>query len=110
MASVLPDANELGRLTTLADLVAWAGLADPAWVAISGTLGTVPDFRVLGLVPGASLQRSLRAAQVPLASGGQRELSVVEAVQVGLVWRLARAKLGLTDEDPLVTTPAPPAA
>eukprot|EP00971_Amphidinium_carterae_P132530 2624945-Amphidinium_carterae.1 len=84
MASVLPDATELGRLTTLAELVAWAGLADPAWVAISGALGTVPDYRVFGLIPGASLQRSLRAAQVPLVSGAQRELSIVEAVQVGL--------------------------
>eukprot|EP00971_Amphidinium_carterae_P212079 4208405-Amphidinium_carterae.1 len=71
MASVLPDATELGRLTTLAELVAWAGLADPAWVAISGALGTVPEYRVLGLVPGATLQRSLRVAQVPLASGAQ---------------------------------------
>eukprot|EP00971_Amphidinium_carterae_P003514 69542-Amphidinium_carterae.1 len=79
--SVLPSDAELAAMASLADMVAWVGIPDQAWVAMSGALGIVPDFRILALIPISAMTQAARLVQVPFASGGQRELSAVETVQ-----------------------------
>eukprot|EP00971_Amphidinium_carterae_P035997 707577-Amphidinium_carterae.1 len=62
--SVLPSDAELAAIASLADMVAWVGIPDQAWVAMSGALGTVPDFRILALVPTSAMTQAARLAQV----------------------------------------------
>ena len=107
MAALFLDGAELGAITTLAEMVDWSGLPGPAWTAVSAGLGTVPDYRTCASLLAASLRAGIMAARVD-PDGQNRELTPVEATQVGLVWGLARHKVGLPYVDPL-GPPAGPA-
>ena len=107
MAALFPDGAELGAITTLAEMVDWSDVPGPAWTAVSAGLGTVPDYRTYASLPAVSLRARIMAARVD-PDGQNRGLTPVEATQVGLVWGLARHRVGLPYVDP-IGPPAGPA-
>ncbi|CAJ1446546.1 unnamed protein product [Effrenium voratum] len=81
--------------------------------AVDRLLGSVPSLRVLAVIPADAILAATNNARVltrqAVGSPGDRDyqaavdraLSPVERTQVGLVWRVARQKVGLVDLDPL---------
>lgn len=114
--AVLPTVAELPTLGTVDAVRQWTGLSQPVWDVLSQSLGTVPNLRVLASMPWEPLNQALRTARIaPTPPATQpRELTIVEAVQVGLMWRVARQVHGLDDIDPSApvqrTTAAAPIA
>ena len=118
---ILPNATELAGLDTLEKIVNWTGLdvavAEVLWKA----LGNIGRVRLLALVPVEVLQKALKAVRIEVTPGipattsaaavpaVMRELFPVEAIQLALVWRVARQAFNLPDIDPLDPTPMPPA-
>ena len=113
-----PDVDPT-RITDLPALVAWSGLADPAWTAVNTTLGTVPTLRVLAYLPAAALLAATAAARVTIPATGSvedddytpestRELTPVEATQVGLLWQAAQQLASRPVTDPFGPTSPPP--
>lgn len=104
---VLPTDAELANITTLTEARQWAGLAEAAWDAFNAGLGTVASLRVLSNLSASALRTALRTTRVAVAGAADRELSVVETIQVALVWRVSRQAFALGDVDPLADPPAP---
>lgn len=108
----LATPDELLAVTDLASACTWAGLSGAAWAGLNEHLGTLPSLRVLTAVPADAWRTALRTARVtttPASGEGDdyvppvlRPFTVVEVAQAGLLWRVARQKFGLRDEDPLV--------
>ena len=114
-ASILPTASELAGITTLEEARRWAGSRDPAWGAWQTAVGQVPSLRVLANIATSAFKETLALVRIASTSGGDpRELSVVEAIQLALVWRVARQAYGMEDVDPLADlgsgSPSSPAA
>ena len=114
-ASILPTASELAGITTLEEARRWAGSRDPAWSAWPTAVGQVPSLRVLANIATSAFKETLALVRIASTSGGDpRELSVVEAIQLALVWRVARQAYGMEDVDPLADlgsgSPSSPAA
>ena len=113
MAVMWPSSVERETLQTIMDLVGFAGVQPATWNALSECLGTVPNIRMLAMIPPVYLTAALAQARlpVPAASGeestasGTRELSAVDAVGVVYMWRVARHILGLPDADPFAPPP-----
>ena len=104
MSSVLPDPAALVRLTQLSDIVTWANLAQPVWEAFNRKIGSCPTIRILSQAPADVIATAIKDLRIDLldADGhvvGNRELTVVESIQVGLVWRVARQCFGIPDID-----------
>ena len=108
----LATPDELLAVTDLASACTWAGLSGAAWAGLNEHLGTLPSLRVLTAVPADAWRTALRTARVTTTpasgEGGDyvppvlRPFTVVEVAQAGLLWRVARQKFGLRDEDPVV--------
>ncbi|CAE7473778.1 unnamed protein product, partial [Symbiodinium sp. CCMP2456] len=98
------SADEITAVRNIGEARDLAGVEDAAWEALKVTLGGTPDLRVLGSVPPAAIQAAIRASRIPAPTTGSpaatREIRVIEATQLGLLWRIARLKLGLPDMDP----------
>lgn len=101
--SLLATRTELDSISTINHARQWIGLDDDAWAALDASLGQCPNLRVLALIPAITLQRSIESTRVFSAdsSSGPRPLTVVEGTQARLMWRVARQKFNLADEDPL---------
>ena len=114
--TVLPTPAELATLDSIEAVRQWAGIGQPVWAVVSRMLGTIPSLRVLATMPYEPINLAVRQARIPATppATDERELTIVEAIQVGLMWRVARQAYGLPDQDPSappVTTPvATPAA
>ena len=114
MAALLASPEELAGITTVATARAWAGLSTAAWEAMEEQLGEMPSLRVLVSIAPADLATTTAAARVVItaAAGDQPEvradLTLVQRAQVGLMWRVARQKLGLPDMDPMAPGPVGP--
>lgn len=105
-ANVLPNAIELALLTDLASVVAFSGLPNGVWRQVNAALGGFPNLRLLSQAPDG-IAEAIATMQVPrLDADGNaldppetRDLSMVESVQVALIWRVARQSFGLEDID-----------
>lgn len=82
----------LSEITDLAGLVAWSQISAEAWNAVNSRLGNVPTIQVLAYVPPSHMAETIAAARVPLQPPDDmeigepfRELTIVEATQVGTV-------------------------
>ena len=108
-ASILLIASELAGITTLEEARRWAGSRDPAWSAWQTAVGQVPSLRVLANnIATSAFKETLALVRIASTSGGDpRELSVVEAIQLALVWRVARQAYGMEDVDPLADLGSP---
>lgn len=116
MATIIAAA-ELAAITTIAEARTWAGLPEDAWNAFSAVLGTVPTLQVLAYVPAFAIKDAVQDARVPIPAQGEpgtaghvpasdRNLTIVEGTQAGMVWQLARQKYGREVYDPLVVSTA----
>ncbi len=97
------------------DARAWIGLDEAVWHAINSTLGGTNNLRVIATLPASLIQTAITTTRVlptpgaPVAGGlakassppPPRNLTPVEAAQVGLLYRAARAKFALEDLDPM---------
>lgn len=130
--SVLPTNTELAGMASLNDVVTWTGLNAQLWNLVSRSFGTIPNMRVLAMQPPQSVLAVINGLRIPVlradgspeqeldAAGNrvnvQRGLSMVESVQVALVWRVCRLAYSLPDMDlyapaqqaAIVTTTVPP--
>ena len=116
MSMLLATAVELEAVVDMDTARAWAGVTEQAWDAFQEDAGTVENLRVLAAFPAHQIQQiteriikvmskeilSDSNAQPPnLAAPVQRAaLTSAERVQVELLYRLAKPKYGLQDEDP----------
>jgi len=120
--SLFPTTAESAGFTTVTDVVSWVGL-QPAVVsaihALTGDLGTrTHNWALLApeVIRAAVTQATVTVPAVGTAGAAghvpasQRNLSPLEAAQVGMVWRIARRLAvgweGYTDVDPLVAIAA----
>ncbi|CAE6950253.1 unnamed protein product [Symbiodinium sp. CCMP2592] len=97
-------AAEIAGVTTLAAAKDLAGVSDEAWNVLQRSLGGAPSLRVLGSIPAIAIVASIRASRVPSPTAADptavRDFTILEATQLGLMWRAARLSLGLPDQDP----------
>ncbi len=106
--TLLPSPTELALISSLGDVVTFVGLRAEPWAAVNAALGNAQTTRVLAGLPPAAVRAVVTSTIVPPTDDGVgRGLTPVEVAQVGLAYRIARARHGLADLDPLVTdTPA----
>ena len=79
--------QEMGALTTIADVRAHFGVGDGLWAAFTSVVGGFNnDLRLLAAFPRSGLLGGCR--QATFADGSI--MFPVQATQIGLVWRLAR--------------------
>ena len=105
--SPLPTAAELATLDTLQAVVTWVGLNDRVWRQANDALGSFPNLRILSQAPAEGIAAAVGSMELPKlgADGnpvdppGQRELTMVESVQLVLIWRIARQMYGMEDVD-----------
>ena len=127
---ILPTDAELAGLDSLGRVREWTGLDDAVWQVASAAFGQIPSMRVLAMTPADSVLGVIRGLQLALydtsgqpmlGSDGQpqaRSLTMVESLQLSLMWRVCRQAYELPDVDlfapeplpsisasPLVTTP-----
>ena len=107
--SLLASSTELPTLTTIALVVRFAGLQSTTWDRLGTALGTPPDLRILSMMPAEVLQKAIHDLRIPVTTAPTdgspqptREPNATEAIQMALVWRVARQVMGLPDVDPLV--------
>ena len=103
--SLLPSGAELAAISTLSDAVAFTGLATETWLSVNAALGNAMTTRVLAGLPAEAITAVVASASVPPSTPGGpgRGLTPVEVAQVGLAYRIARARHGLAGVDRLVT-------
>lgn len=76
-----------------------AGVSAAAWNAIDFFLGGIgQNLRLFGLLGKEGVEQALKEARVKTEL--DRPLTHAEMGQVAMVWRIARQKLGMHDEDP----------
>ncbi|CAE7737152.1 unnamed protein product [Symbiodinium sp. CCMP2456] len=84
-----PSAAEAAGLNTLQDLVRWYGVPDGVWQAFVDQVGDpTEDFRLLATLPSGVVELAVENAQLRDGSF----LTVMQATQVGQVYKLARRK------------------
>lgn len=105
----------LSDITDLAGLVAWSQISAEAWNAVNSRLGNVPTIQVLAYVPPSHMAETIAAARVPLQPPDDmeigepfRDLTIVEATQVGLLYQAAQQKFNRPIVDPLADQFGPP--
>lgn len=108
--SLLASSTELSALTSISLVVRFAGLQSTTWDRLGTALGTPPDLRILAMMPAEVLQKAIHDLRIPVGTAPTdgspqptREPNATEAIQMALVWRVARQVMGLPDVDPLVT-------
>ena len=102
MTSPLPTTAQLQNMTDLDAIVQWSGVPQATWQAFSGTMGAIPDIRIMAGIPSTVMSQGLRAVRITPTTGNNpwtRELTPVEVVQVALVWQ---QHAGMPDVDLLV--------
>lgn len=113
--SILPTSTELATLGTLTDVVRWVGINTAIWDLTSRGFGTLPNMRVLACQPPESVLRVINGLRIPIlrADGrpemtqdesgadvpAHRGLTMVESIQVALVWRVCRQAFQMPDVD-----------
>ena len=105
--SALPTDAELANLADLPAVVQWVGLTEAFWNSCNAAFDTFPNLRLLSQAPADMIAegissmriRRLDAAGNPLDPPEVRELTMVEMIQLALVWRVARVAYGLEDID-----------
>ena len=113
--SILPTSTELATLGTLTDVVRWVGSNTAIWDLTSRGFGTLPNMRVLACQPPESVLRVINGLRIPIlrADGrpemtqdesgadvpAHRGLTMVESIQVALVWRVCRQAFQMPDVD-----------
>ena len=98
MAGMLNDC-QLATVNDVADLLPHAGLHCGTWDVISTSLGGVPNVVVLAFMPKETLDVAVAAARItPTGASEVRALTLVEEVQLGLIWRWSRQKVGMSGE------------
>ena len=101
MAGMLND-SQLTAVNDVIDLLPHAGLDRGTWDVISTTLGGVPNVVVVAFMPKETLDVAVAAARItPTGASEARALTLVEAVQLGLIWRWSRQKVGMSGEGAL---------
>ena len=106
-ASALPTAVELAGLNDLAAVVRFTGLEPVTWRQVNLALGNWPNLRLLSQAPPDGIAEALATMQLPRLGGDgnpvdppeMRELTMVETVQIALIWRIARQTYGMEDID-----------
>ena len=99
--SVLPTQTEPAGITPLIECRDWCGVTDVLWNQASSVgLGTVPSLRVLAATPPDVYRQMLHLLRLPAPRPHApdpasplpppRELSAVEAIQLALMWIVAR--------------------
>ena len=107
--------TELATLGTLTDVVRWVGINTAIWDLTSRGFGTLPNMRVLACQPPESVLRVINGLRIPIlrADGrpemtqdesgadvpAHRGLTMVESIQVALVWRVCRQAFQMPDVD-----------
>ena len=77
------------------DLLPHAGLDRGTWDVISTPLGGVPNVVVFAFMPKETLDVAVAAARItPTGASEACALTPVEVVQLGLIWRWSRQKVG----------------
>jgi len=114
MATMLAALDELQNINTVEQAKAW----DAAWNALQEKLGQFTNLRVLAAIPPHTVQREaqnatkiIRVAITAVAASegvvavaavdeARENLSCVDLAQVGLLYRVAWQKVGLSDVEP----------
>ena len=108
---LLPTDTELAGLATLEAVRTWVNLDAAVWRAASEALGTVPSMRVLAMSPADSISSVITGLRLPIVhtdghpvldAAGQpsvRSFSMVESINIALMWRVCRLAYGLPDYD-----------
>ena len=85
--SVLPSKAELATCNTLQDLLTLLGVAGPLWQALVAVMGDPgSDTRQVAALTKWAIAQAISSVQVAPAQGA----TVVQAAQLGLVWRSCR--------------------
>ena len=94
---MFPSASEALTLTTLTDLVRWYNVDPAVWNAFVGQVGDpTDDYRLLAVLPPPVVEAALENATK--ASG--EHLTVMQATQVGQVYKLPRRKSWVASAKP----------
>ena len=93
-------------MTSVAEAKDLTGTSDAAWDSLTVSIGGVPTLRVLGSIPAIAIVASIRAARVasPTAADptASRDLTILEATQLGLMWRVARSLWAFQTSTPII--------
>ena len=92
--SLLATATELSAISTIDDVLEWADIEALVWKAVVANFGRVGKLHVFAALPHEVLVVAITAARVEPQG---RTLTLMEATQVGLSWRVARQRLGVPD-------------
>ena len=107
--SPLPTAAELATLDSLDAVVRWVGLPPRTWQQANVALGSFPNLRILSQAPAEGIAAAIESMELaklgadgnPIDPPETRELSMVESIQLVLIWRIARQTYGMEDIDVL---------
>ena len=105
--NVLPSATEMATLTDLPAVVRWAGMDTAFWDTVNASFGRFPTFRLLAQAPPDMVSEGIEtlciakldAAGNALDPPEERALTMLEQVQVALIWRMVRATYNMEDID-----------
>ena len=93
---------QLAAVNDVTDLLPHAGLDRGRWNVVGTSLGGVPNVVVFSFMPKETLDVAVAAACItPTEASEARALTPVEAVQLGLIWRWSRQKVGMSGEGAL---------
>ena len=103
----VPLLKPVWTIASLDNAVAFVGLAPGTWRQVNRVLGSFPNLRLLSQAPPDGIADAIETMRLPkLDAAGNavdppedRELTMVESVQIALVWRIARQSYGLEDID-----------
>ena len=100
--SILPNKSELAACNNLGDLLTLLGVAAPLWKGLTDVMGDPGgDVRQVAALTKWAIAQAISGVPVAPSQGA----SVVQAAQLGLVWRSARKMVYLKaggDEDQFV--------
>nr|AQS99201.1 type I polyketide synthase [Gambierdiscus excentricus] len=100
MVAFLASEEELNSINDLISLRKFAELQEEAWAGFSDPLGFDRVRGLAGLRVFAQFSARQVSQQCKVAKVGDRSLTPIQLTQVGFMWRVARQKAGLSDEDP----------
>ena len=84
---ILPGNNEVAACATLSDLLSPLGVSTPLWKALTDVMGDpAGDIRQVAALTKWAIAQAIGGVQVAPNQGA----SVIQAAQLGLVWRSAR--------------------
>ena len=93
--NILPSKAELMACSNLGDLLQLLGVADPLWKGLTAVMGDPGgDARQVAALTKWAIAQAISGVQTAPSQGA----SVVQAAQLGLVWRSARKMIYLKAE------------